>query len=298
MEKAVIMLVHKDSEQCNFFIKQLLFDEEITVFIHVNKKNEELKQEILTHDRVIISNNNIEITWGKHQILQAQLILLREVLAYDRYAFIMYQTGQDLLIKAGLDKYLEEHKDTCFIDSALQDERGRAYLLQEWADTYIQLRDSKLDPIRIMRRVKIEMSKMGLPVKRKQIDYDTDNMKFYENNCWVGLPLEVAEYILDFLRDNPEYWRIYEGGLVPEEIFWSTLIEASPYKETIIRVNGKGKNLVYTKEFIDNHPPVFEYDDIDELESSGAYFARKFDSKVDHQVMDYFYNKIKEVALS
>ncbi len=292
VKKAFILMVHKQAKQINLFINQLLDEGESSVYVHVNKLCEDIKKEIIKHERVFISNNNIEISWGKDNILRAQLLMLKEVLSHDKYDYIFFQTGQDLLIKSGLDEYLTNNKGTVFIDCIPDDLGRRVFLLRKWPTYMCKLLDKKYDPIRIARRIRMELLLRGFPIGKKKVEYDVEHIKFYKNYVWFSIPIDVAEYIIDFLEKNPGYWSIYKDALIPEEAFWSTTIMNSPFANRIHFIDGEGKSLVYIRKFINNHPPTFTMNDIKELESSGAFFARKFDISVDSKVVDYFYSHI------
>ena len=109
---------------------------------------------------------------------------------------------------------------------------------------------------------------------------------------WFGMPVIVADYILEFLRKDPGYWSIYKDALVPEEAFWATTIKNSPFANQINYYDGVGRSLVYRRKSVNNHPPTFTINDIKELEKSNAFFSRKFDIFIDSNVIDYFFKLI------
>ena len=77
MKKAYLLIVHKNPIQINILLKQLLEDEESDIYIHVNKLNDELKADLLDHDRITILKNNINVYWGTESINEVLILLLK-----------------------------------------------------------------------------------------------------------------------------------------------------------------------------------------------------------------------------
>ncbi len=293
MKKAAIIFVYKDPEQANILIKQLISDNQTDVFVHVDKKNENIKSKIIKNENIFIIDNNINVEWGSDSLLNAQLLACKEVINKKKYEYLISCSGADIMIKNGLDDFLEKNKGTVFIDSYEQDKVRRIYLLRKWPSSMRKLRDNMHDPHRIFRRLLIEMYKKGFPVFRKKVDYNISEITFYKCWFWFAMPIEVVEYILEFISKNETFMQIFEGALVADEGFWATIIMNSAYKDRIKYNNKLSKSLTFLYKLNRNsHPPVLTMKDIDILESSNMYFARKFDINVDKTVIEYFYNKV------
>ena len=293
MKNAIILLVHQLPEQVNIFLNQLLRDTSMDIYIHINKRYDNIREQLLKDDRVFISTNNIEITWGSDEVLKATLLMLREVAKSGcEYGHVLINTGQDLLVKKGIDNYLAEHNKQIFFEGYKQDARRRAFLLYKWPPRYRQLMDSKLNPNKILRRFRIELFTKGWPFGKKKLSVDTKNIEFYRNWFWGAMPWEVAHYILDFVDNNPSYMKIYENALVPEEGFFLTLIMQSKYKDWVQFHDGYTDSLTNVLARSNGHPTVVKYEDIEEINNSQFYFARKFDIRTDKKVVEYYQNII------
>lgn len=293
MKNAIILLVHQLPEQVNIFLTQLLKDTSMDIYIHINKRYDSIRGQLLKDDRVFISTNNIEITWGSDEVLKATLLMLREVAkSGDEYGYVLINTGQDLLVKKGIDHFLEEHTKQIFFEGYKQDARRRAFLLYKWPSRYRRLMDSKFNPNKILRRIRLELFSKGWPWCKKKLCVETKNIVFYRNWFWGAMPLEVVHYILDFVDKNPSYMEIYENALVPEEGFFLTLIMQSKYKDFVHFHDGHTDSLTNVLERSNGHPTVVKYEDIEEINDSSFYFARKFDIRVDKRVVEYYYNVI------
>ena len=291
MKKAFIILAHQLPQQLNIFINQLLLDPEAYVFLHINKLCDTLKSE-----RVLISDKNIEIHWGSDEILKALLIMMNEVLSYSVICeYVTICTGQDLMIKPGYDKYLRENKGKVIIEQ-LNAEEGfydkyiRARLLYKWPKAYRRKYDFKYHPIRILRAIRYRYTLTGRwPFSRKKLNYDTSKIVFFKDWYWCAMPRDIVQFIIDFMKHNPDYWSIYDKAYIPEEGFVTTLLRNNGMGDRILNTT-----LVYIKPMRNNHPPVFKVEDIQELDNCNCYFARKFDSGIDAEVIEYYVNKIKE----
>jgi len=294
MKNAIIILIHKQPKQVNLFLEQLLKDTDMDIFIHINKLYDSIRSELIKNDRIYVPKNNLEITWGDDNILRAILLMAKEVLdTHMDYRYILVNTGQDLLIKKGIDEFLST-QTKIFIDGHLEDRRRRAYVMHKWPNYYRRLIDNKLNPYKIARRLRIEFFTL-LPILEKKTRFDTCNIKFYYNEFWCALPKEVVEYVLDFCTRNPDFMEIYYDGLVPEEAFLLTLLMTSKYKKLIeFDEKGYSKNLTYLKGASNGHTQVNYLRDIEALDGSGMFFSRKFDINFSNEAVMHYYNKIMD----
>lgn len=293
MKKAVIIFAHNLPEQLNLFTTQLTADGSTDVFIHVSKKNEDIKSQIKTNEHVFISDRNITTTWGSDELLRAIIIMIDEVLSSpERYEYLLICSGQDLLVRRGLDAFLEDNKGKVFIEGWADDKRRRAFLLYNWPSKYRQLINN-YSLTRIIRRVRIALFKHGYPFCKKKTDFDVSKISFYKSFFWCALPNDVASYLLEVSKDS-KFMSIYEGGLTAEEGFTLTVIMNSQFANRVEFVNGKTKTITFTKPFKNNHPPIIEMDDINAIEDSGAFFARKFNISIHRDVVDYYVDMFKD----
>lgn len=299
MKKAFIILAHQLPVQLNLFTRQILAEGDNEVFIHVNKLCESIIPSITKNDRIHISQNNIDIHWGSDEILKAILIMLKEVLSYEKnFDYVLVCTGQDLLINENLDDILNTcgNKviiEQCKAEGDFYDRYVKGRLLYKWPTLYRRKYDFRYHPIRIMRALRYRYTLTGKwPFSKKNINWDVSKMTFYKDWFWCALPIDIVQYITSFIHDNPNYWSIYKDGYIPEEGFVTTLLMNNGLGHRIL-----DRQLTFIKPMINNHPPVFVEGDIKELEESGCPLARKFDLGVDSNVITYFVNKITKNTL-
>lgn len=113
---AYMLIVHKNPEQVNMFIRQLLADEQADIYIHIDRKSMVgMADRIIANPRVTRTSENILVTWGDISMVDAELALLREVMnSGKKYDFVCLRTGQDLMVKKGYKEYLAERKGKAF----------------------------------------------------------------------------------------------------------------------------------------------------------------------------------------
>ena len=296
MKKAVICLAHNLPNQLNLFIKQLVHDGSTDVYIHVNKDYKQIENDINVCEHVFLIKNSVSISWGNDKILEAIMLSFEEICKKNTYEYVLITTGQDLLIREGLDEYLSSCGDRVFIDMSLNDlkranQTARARLLHKWPKMYLKRLDFKFNPIKILRKIRIGLAKKGLCLFRKKVYKRAKNSAFFYSTFWAAMPISVANYLLKEYQKE-EVKKIYTDAMCPEEHFFATLIMNSSFKDKIIFVDGKSNSLTFAKAMINNHPPILTMEDIPMLESTECFFARKFNINQDKNVVYYFVNKI------
>jgi Core-2/I-Branching enzyme len=91
----------------------------------------------------------------------------------------------------------------------------------------------------------------------------------------------IVEYVHDFVERNPDYVRFFKHVLIPDELFFQTIVINSPLRETVTN-----ENLRYIDWSREPAPAVLRAEDFPKLVTSGKLFARKFDMTVDVKILD------------
>lgn len=290
---AYVLMVHKNPDQVNMFLQQLLTDEQADIYIHINKKNlDEIEGRLIRDPRILMTSENAVVNWGDVSLVDAMLILLREVVASGKkYDFVCLRSGQDMMVRKGYKEYLAANKGKSFMSMEEIDFRSEdaAFLRVKWPKATTKMYDS-LHPCRILRVALRKLYGMRINVLPKKENVSS-RMRLYLGYMWFCISWEMAEYMADFIEKNPWYYEAFKDGLVPDRLFFNTLAMDSTLADTVVNVHqtyeywgSSYKN--------SNHPVVFTMENIDELEKTDCFFARKFDSGVDREVIEYFMKKI------
>lgn len=91
----------------------------------------------------------------------------------------------------------------------------------------------------------------------------------------------AVEHVQATVRARPEIVRFFEHAYIPDELFFQTVLGASPYTASIV-----DDNLRYIDWSATPAPKILTMDDLPALLASGKLFARKFDETVDAEVLD------------
>jgi len=98
---------------------------------------------------------------------------------------------------------------------------------------------------------------------------------------WMALSRRAAETVDRFVGEREDYVRHYSRTAIPDESATATIVCNDPH----LRVNDEHLHCVRFSAD-DGHPDVFGIDDVEELVTTGRFFARKFDVDVDSSILD------------
>ncbi|MEK6274232.1 MAG: beta-1,6-N-acetylglucosaminyltransferase [Actinomycetota bacterium] len=103
----------------------------------------------------------------------------------------------------------------------------------------------------------------------------------YGGSAFWALAPEAVAYVERFVRENPNVVRFFRHTLIPDELFFQTVLLNSPLRETIVNeelhyVDWSGHTI---------HPATLGLEDLEPMLASGKLFARKFDP-AETQVLD------------
>jgi hypothetical protein len=290
---AYLLMVHKNPEQFNKFLRQLLCDNQAEIYVHIDKKSVgSIADKIIDHARIIKTSESVEVTWGDISQVDAMLILLKEAVKSGRkYDFVIYKSGEDMMVRNGYKEYLADNLGKSYFEYEeldLESEKGALFKVR-YPKTTRKLYDT-MHPYRIFRVLLRKLYGKGINLFPNKAEFSND-IKMVTGSTGYCVTMELAGYMVRFLEDNPWFYRAYVDSLAPDRMFFNTLAVNSPFRD---RVVNKTHTFEYWGETYknNNHPVIFTKDNIDEIENSDCFFARKFDSRVDREVIEYFLNKI------
>ena len=294
MKHAIIILVYHLPEQVNLFIDQILKSTNFDIYIHVDKKFEYLKDELIKDERIFVSDKNISIYWGTDSLLRCMLIMMQEVLDSGKeYGHILINADNDLMVKKGIEDFLNNHLKQVFIYSKNEDRERRVFIEHRYPKYMMKQIDFKYHPIKILRSLRMKIIRKYPFIFKRKLAMDTSAITFFYSTFWGAIPLDVIKYVVTFAKTNDKFMQLFLGSFVAEESFMATLINMSPFKDYMKYDNrGKTYSLHHILGVENAHPLVVEMKDVEAIELSGCFFARKFDIRVDRDVVEYYHKKI------
>jgi len=207
-------------------------------------------------------------------MIAATLLSFEEILNNgNNYSHINLLSGQDYPLKspAAIQKFLFENKDKSFI-------KYRS-ILDDWQQTKLRLAKYSLGDYHFPFRFKIQgvLNKV-LPAKKIPL-----GLKPYGFSQWITITPACAAYTLNYLKTHRSARRFFRLTWAVDEIVFQTILMNSPLKDTIVN-----DHLRYIKfKNAASRPNTLTIADAKILVDSNKLFARKFDLKVDGEILDY-----------
>lgn len=279
MKVAFLMLCHKNPKQINLLLKALKHPQ-IDVFIHVDSKNENIREDIEKSDGVYLlpKKDCVDVQWAQFSEVKATLNLLNVAISKGGYSHYFLISGQDFPLKSigKIVRFLNERKDENFIDCAL-------------IKRFEKRNDIYFPRMVIGRRIWQKILKGILVystggwnqtfsiIKRLK----PANVQYYFGSQWWCLNDAMVKWIYNFLENYPEYIKLFKHSLCPDECFFQTLVMNSPFANTT------KPYLHYIKwEKGKSSPNTLTTIDYEELKKAEKLIARKFDINVDAEIIE------------
>ncbi|MBQ3470526.1 hypothetical protein IJH23_02350 [Candidatus Saccharibacteria bacterium] len=289
---AFLVIAHSNEGQLNLFINQLLEYDNSYVFVHLDKKSTLEKDQILSHERVIILEERVNVSWGDYSYIKVVKMLLNYASEYADFDYYSLHSGVDLMIKPvqalvdflkkdGRDAYLEVEKmpisgtKRCghmeriglyyprFMRKKYRYKSFMRYLRSAYMSTYKYLVFPKLD----------------------------DSIYWFGSSFFTISKKMLGDYYA-FLSSNADYDKHFYNSLCGDEIYFNTIFMNSRNCD-IARDN----NLFFIKwstvEVYAGSPHTLTMADKKSLLYCNAFFARKFNEDVDNRIIQFFAKKSK-----
>ena len=278
LKVAFLMLCHKNPKQINLLLKALKHPQ-VDVFIHVDSKNENIREDIEKSDGVYLlpKKDCVDVQWAQFSEVKATLNLLNAAISKGGYSHYFLISGQDFPLKSigEIVRFLNERKDENFIDCAL-------------IKRFEKRNDIYFPRMVIGRRIWQKILKGILVYSTGGWDQTFSiikrlkpaNVQYYFGSQWWCLNDAMVRWIYNFLENYPEYIKLFKHSLCPDECFFQTLVMNSPY------ANNVKPYLHYVKwEKGMSSPKTLTESDYQEIVGSSKLMARKFDIDVDKEII-------------
>jgi hypothetical protein len=225
--------------------------------------------------------------WGDFGHVRATLKGLRALVSSGRpFDYVVLLTGQDYPIKSNAE-----------IEAVLAEAAGQVFM--DWMpvpnDVWSDGGSDRFENwhFRVGRR---RFAFPGAPFRNPRLNalwtlparllrlrrsFPAGVQPFGGSSYWM-MPADCARYVDEYVRANPEFVRFFEHVLVPDEMFFQTIVLNSPFRD---RLAPDDLRYIDWREDLD-HPRILTMAEFDALMRSPKLFARKFDPEVDAAVLD------------
>lgn len=271
MKIAILLMIHEVNDQVNNLIKTFnkdLFD----IYIHVDKKVLDLSK-LYIDEHIYIKRNRISVTWGTIDIAKVHLNLLESAQKSKKYSHFILISGQDLPIKNTdlLYKELSNNLAYSYID-IIEDKAWVEKTKITVNLKYPRWMAKRNKAVKVIK--KLYQKTFGLFAKNK-------NKNQYFGSVWMTLNKAYVEYLFSEEKIIEKLVKKYKNSLCSDETIIHTHFMASPFKDF------RKPYLTYVdwSEGLSS-PKLLTIEDYERIMNSNMYFARKFDAKIDKDIID------------
>jgi Core-2/I-Branching enzyme len=281
--------------QLDLLIQRLCGD--FDVFLHADKRFTYRTQ----NPRLFRTGTSFRSEWGSYEQILSILELFetaRRKGPYDRYVLI---SGQDLpcLSNAGIRAFFEARSDAEFVhgwdvknDDWNGDGRDRLRLFWFRYDKKLPSGGVLRAAYRLKRRAKHLLEEAVHWIQRSFGLFRPFDLPMYVGSNWMDLSGDCVDYVLRYLEDNPKYLPRFKHTRCGVEAFFHCIIFNSRFRERLVETPNRYADFASGPE----RPRALRSGDEEAALSSGMVFARKFDERVDAEVIKAIYARTEGVA--
>lgn len=293
---AYLLMIHENNNQL-YRLLQLLDDDKNDIYIHIDIKCKNISpleiQNKVVHSQVYFCKR-VNVTWSGYSLVKAELNLLRAAVT-KKYSYYHLLSASDFPIKSqkeihdwflqnagkefvhfGTKEYQQGIVSKYNVYHFFQEKmgRGRNNRFYNKLETY---------SLAAQRRLHVNRSK-----NREACLYGGAN--------WFSITDDLANFVLEHIKDYKNELRFTQNC---DEIFLQTIVMNSEFKNRLY-ISGCNDDYHQIMRYIDwargenGGPHTFTIEDYNELIHSEYLFARKFNEKIDNNVIDKICEYVKE----
>ncbi|MEO7766232.1 MAG: beta-1,6-N-acetylglucosaminyltransferase [Ferruginibacter sp.] len=274
MRIAHLILTHAAPTQLERLINRLKHPE-ADCYIHIDLKTPISNFLFLAErEHVFFVKSRVKVKWGAYSIVQATLNGFEAILQSGKnYDYINLLSGQDYPLKSAdqIHEYLSINAGKAFMHTLLVN--------SEWLEAVPRLTGYHLTTYTIPKRYTIERLINAILPKRKM----PAGLIPVGRSQWFTITASHANYIVEYLRSNPQVKRFFSLTWGCDEIIFQTILYNSRHREDMVN-----DNLRYI-DWSDGKPSpaTLTLKDADALAHCGKLFARKFNISIDTSILDF-----------
>jgi len=296
MKIAYLITAYNNPKHLNRLVRAL-DDINIDFYIHIDKKSKTTFN-LPSLPNLFILKNRIKIYWGGYSIVDAELRLIKTAANKYHYDYFILLSGTDYPVKSNkyIKNFLQKNYDKEFINLCKMPYNNKS--LDRINYYYISTYKKNLSFNNFIKRI-INLSIRKLKIKRK-FPKKYDHYILYAGSQWWAFSSKAISYILNFIDNNPEFVNFYKHTLIPDELFFHTIIGNSPLKTNVIN------SITYSNWARNNpaHPSHINFEHIQILSKktvksvygngqSNLLFARKFSDSC-NEILNIIDNKFRK----
>ena len=294
MKHAYLIMAHNEFYILEKLIK-LIDDERNDIYLHIDKKVKGFDFEYFKNipkKSKIFFTDRIDVKWGTNTQIECEYILFKEAFK-KHYKYYHLLSGVDLPVASQdvIHNFFDKNNGKEFVimdnHNVISNESLERIKLYHF---FVPLARSKS---KILRKLFGMFHFYSIKIQRlfKVNRIKNMNINFRKGANWVSITDEFVSYVLS--KEN-EMMKIFKYSFCADELFVQTLLYNSKFYKNIYSMKNDDYNGI--KRSIDwnrGTPYTFKIEDFEELINSGNFWARKFSTKIDKQIIDKIYEKVK-----
>ena len=283
MQKAYLIVAHKYPSQL-FRLYKALNDEFSTFFIHIDGKADIAKFQRLITSESVNWVDRVKANWGEFGLVEAVLNLLNAVRdSGKKFDRIILLSGQDYPIKSNhtINEYLRQSTQSNFIEyhalpnPAKWKPNGGLYRVNKY---FLGLRFGQR-----YKAKALNFLAMIFPALERKMP---PGMKAYAGSMWWIIDDYSMNYILDYVKNNPDYVAFHKKTFAADELFFHMILLNATDERLRQSIVNDDKRFIKWKDLNASHPEQLDEKDLEEIGRSDALFARKFDITEDDEILN------------
>lgn len=283
---AYLIMAHGNLKLLEYLIRAL-DDERNDIYIHIDKKVERVPfdafSSLCQKARLEFTPQRLNVIWGDQtQVLNEMALYKLASKQFHQYYHLL--SGVDIPLKKQDDIYsfFRDHLHKNFI--SCKDAKDLSVYDYQRLSRFCF--SNKVDR-RIAGYLYGIQNRLGVDRFKKY------HYTFTRGNNWCSLTHDAVKYLVSMEKTIVKMTRF---SVCADEVYKQVLLYNSPFAETIYK-NDKGETddlrLVDWKRRVNNSPHIFTIDDYEMIIASPKLFARKFDEKVDMEIVEKLYQRLR-----
>ncbi len=102
----------------------------------------------------------------------------------------------------------------------------------------------------------------------------------------------TLNYILEYDATHPKYRTFHKNTFVPDELYFQMILANSTDERLHKSMTSNNKRFMIWEKPDSAHPNILRKKDLEAIISSDHLFARKFDAKIDSEILDLIDKRI------
>lgn len=268
MKHAYLILAHGEMPLVPTLLR-CIDDARNDIYLHVDKKTRRIPDLHTEKARLQILTDRVDVRWGDVSMLEAELKLFEAaLLSGEHYAYLHLLSGVDLPLKTQdeIHRFCEENQGKEFIGyCGVEETPEMEWKMHRWHPFPKHFRDEGLF-FRGARKA-ARLLQDGLHIRRHR------GVHFLKGAQWVSVTEAMARL---FVGNREWILKTFHHTFCSDEIAMQTLCWNSPLRENIYSLNGEWAGNLRKIGWKNGDLKDWTAADYDEIVSSGALFARKF----------------------